>query len=130
MKKILKISCVILAVVLFSCKAKQSATEEQSTSKDTVVFSKTLTVEFYSKGGGINHEAFSTMKSLLAKPIDGVSCEFENNFKKYGREGERQYCMTFNDEKCYTAMLNLVKQKIGSEKDVRIKENGLCRENK
>ena len=124
-------SFVILAVLLSCCKGKEvtKRTSETSVANKKEVFVKTLTVEFYSKGGGVNHNAFSIMKTLLDKPIEGVSCEFENNLVKYGREGERQYCMTFNDDKCYTAILNLVKQKIGAEKNVRIEENGSCHKN-
>ena len=114
---------------MIGCKGKESTaiTAHTETSLVNVAVKKTLTVDFYSKGAGINRPAAAIMVEFLKKPIDGVNCEFESNLANYGREGERQYCMTFNDEKCYAAMYKLVTEKLGGQNNVRIEEDGKCK---
>ena len=126
MKKIIYLSILLIGLTQISCKTKQPISVSNTNKIERSVFNKTLTVEFYSKGSGINHNAFTTMESLLNKTTDGVSCEFENRLVRYGREGERQYCMTFNDEKCYSAMSEIIKQKMDNQQNVRVTENGIC----
>jgi len=126
MKKIIYLSIFLIGLTQTSCKTKQPTNTSSTGKTERSVFNKTLTVEFYSKGSGINHSAFGIMESLLNKTTDGVSCEFENRLVRYGREGERQYCMTFNDEKCYSAMIAVIKQKMDNQENVRVTENGTC----
>lgn len=123
----LRISLIITLVVFSSCKGKQSASNSEPALEKA--FSKTITIEFFSKGSGINRSAFADTEKLLENPIDGIYCEFEKNLSKYGREGERQYCLTFNDKKCHSALLQLVNQRLGREENVRIAENGTCKKN-
>jgi hypothetical protein len=130
MRKTIKISLLLMSLALLGCKAKQpTSTHVTDKAESSTSLTKTLTIEFYSKGGGINHTAFSSLKALLGKQIEGVSCEFENKLVNYGREGERQYCMTFHDAKCYSAVLNLVNHKMEGKENVRIVENGTCHKN-
>jgi hypothetical protein len=126
MKKTTSLMFLFLVVVLVACKTKQVSNSTAIDNETSVAFNKTLIVEFYSKGAGINHPAFSKMKSLVDKPKEEQLCQFENTLIKYGREGERQYCMSFDDKKCYLLMLQAIKENIRIESNVRIIENGTC----
>lgn len=94
-----------------------SSKEKKSSAQ---IFSTTITVDFYSKGSGINRTAFSKVEEMLKKPIQGVTCEFEKKLKKYGREGERKYFLLFSDQKCLLSVKEQLELKLNNQENVRI----------
>jgi hypothetical protein len=94
-----------------------SSKEKKSSAQ---IFPTTITVDFYSKGSGINRTAFSKVEEMLKKPIHGVTCEFEKKLKKYGREGERKYFLLFSDQKCLLSVKEQLELKLNNQENVRI----------
>lgn len=122
--KITVFFAVFLSVfVLFSCKSKQQSTAVNVAKKTN---EKTLVIEFYSKGGGIDHSSRKMLDSLLVSKTD-IDCEFNKVINAYGREGEREYCLKFQDNRCYNKTYAVIVTKLGDKKLVRIHPNGTCR---
>lgn len=121
----IKIKYVLILIAftgfIVSCKSKSVVVDsevQQNTEINTVI------VDFYSKGSGINHKAYAKIDSLLNKQKS--NCEFDYNLVKYGREGERQICISSIEENCKKSLLGIINSFQNTEL-IRITENGKCR---
>lgn len=117
------ISVIILAfsIVIVSCKSK-SVTNNSATQEKTETNS--VLIDFYSKGSGINRKAYAKIDSMITEQKS--SCNFDYNLVKYGREGERQICITNIPDNCKKSLIGIVNSFKNNEL-VRITENGQCR---
>lgn len=118
---------ILLALVLFSsliivgCKGKEKSSDKPVSKTNT----KTLVLEFFSKGRGIDQESRILLDSMIAQKTE-LDCEFSQSLKKHGREGERKYCFTFPDNRCYNKSFGILDAKFGSKELIRIIPNGSC----
>lgn len=121
MKKLSFILLVAVATVGIACKSKSKQSDTSNASGE-----KTLTIDFISKGGGIDHASFKELEVLLSD-TGSIDCKYDKSLNKWGREGERQYCLTFPDTRCYNKTYAKVITLLDGKPLVRIKPDGVCR---
>lgn len=124
----------VASVSLGACKSKkaQNATASAEAPKTTEVVNlaeKTkevfpLVVSFYSPGDGINGEAHQQFLQLLS----AQEIEVEPGMTPWGREGERDYCMTLEEmgPRSRITFINEVKQLLGDADKVRLMFDSPC----
>lgn len=133
----------LLIILLFACSSSNSdnnnsyiddkigivsQTLEESESKSTTN-NRTFIVSFFSKGSGIDNKT----KTAFLELIDGINNHNSKKIifteKKWGREGEVDYCMNFDefDISNATELKDKIKELINIKKLVKIYEDRECR---
>ncbi|MEY4110004.1 MAG: hypothetical protein RLZZ46_358 [Bacteroidota bacterium] len=96
-----RLSAIVLlaAVLILACSsfqqgkiAKSSVKESENPGKTT----ESIRVSFFSRGEGINAPAREIFEKQLDKELKDEANLFEFKKSFWGREGETDYCITFN----------------------------------
>jgi hypothetical protein len=111
---------LLLLCIVFSCKSKVKlgSTEPK--------VEKTLVIEFFSRGSGIDHESRKALDSLLSSNSE-IDCQYRSSINKQGREGEREYCLIFTDSTCYNKAFSVITNKLAKKDLVRLHTDRLCK---
>jgi len=123
MKKLTFLLVLAVAITSIACKSKSKQSHSSASKLDG---EKTLTIDFISKGGGIDHASFKVLEVLLSD-IGSIDCKYKKSLKKWGREGERQYCLTFPDTRCFNKTYAKVIALLDGKPLVKVKPDGVCR---
>lgn len=108
-------------------KIKASKTEQIST-KDNKP-SNTLVVSFTSQASGIDRNA----SKQLEQEIEDFNSKNKNSklafeLRPWGREGERDYCITAYNQAFLDKFTSIIKEKFNGNNRIFVKENGVCKE--
>lgn len=123
MKKPITIGVLALSFFAFSCKSKkETIAVSEASNKDVVLTS--CTIDFYSKGSGINRSAYAKIDSIIE--AEKKRCNFKTTLAKYGREGERQLCITNIPSDCSTTIEALINS-FKKNDLIRVTANSECR---
>lgn len=106
-------------------RAKKAATTRTVKKVDST---STLVVSFISFGGGIDFRAVPDFEQTLKGFNQQQDCNMLYVIKNWGREGERDYCVTAKSSQCLSDFHAEVKKKFGTNEKIIIKENATCRE--
>jgi hypothetical protein len=134
MKKLIILTalfCVVFQSDSFGCRKKKRKKAKESTTQTTNSESKSssiLIVSFISTGSGIDFRTVPEFEKDLKSFNISNSCSVIYEIKNWGREGERDYCITSKDAKCLAAYTEHIKSAFKSNERILIKENGICRE--
>ena len=114
---------VIASVFCFTmCKTKEKTTQAVTVNSSV----KTIVVSFISKGSGIDHESRIELDSLVARKAE-IDCDFDHSVLKKGREGERKYCLTFTETRCYNKAYGVLTAKFDNKELVKVDPKGVCK---
>ena len=123
MKAQLFLGLFLVIFIFLACKSQQKTSSGVLPEKTS---EKTLVVAFFSRGGGIDHSGRKLLDSLLVSKTE-IDCDFTQVINKHGREGEREYCLKFQDNRCYNKAYAAIVTKLGDKDLIRIEPNGKCR---
>jgi hypothetical protein len=87
-----------------------------------------LVVSFISHAAGIDAKAFSEFESIIKKFKKQNGCTFNYVLKSWGREGERDYCVTSSYPECMNSFLVELNKRLKGNSRVLIQEKTFCRE--
>ncbi len=87
-----------------------------------------LVVSFISTGSGIDFRAVPEFEGNLKKFNIDNHCNVIYEIKNWGREGERDYCITARDASCLKKYIAEIKTAFKENDKIIIKENSKCRE--
>lgn len=86
-----------------------------------------LVVSFISMGTGIDGQAHAKFKSAIENFNKKNKCKLIYDVKTWGREGERDYCFSNNDEKLMTAFNSEISTLFKDNRRVFVEKNKPCR---
>ena len=121
----MKQSVILLVFASAFCFTMCKSKEKPLASTTTTQSQKTIIVSFISKGSGIDHKSRIELDSLISNKAE-VNCDFESTVRKKGREGERKYCLTFSDNRCYNKAYGVLAAKFDDKELVAVDPKGIC----
>ncbi len=107
-------------------RAKKAAVAVQKATTDSVV-SNVLLVSFISFGPGIDFRSVPVFENALKQFNIENACNINYEMKPWGREGERDYCISGKDAKCLEKFASQIKQSFKGNDRILIKEHTPCR---
>jgi hypothetical protein len=134
MKKLLILTflfCIIFQADGF-CRKKKRKKAKTNTAvvqkKDSASFkSDVLLVSFISFGPGIDFRSIPVFENSLKQFNIDNQCNVKYEMKPWGREGERDYCITAADAKCLLNFARFITNNFKGNDRILIKEHAQCR---
>jgi hypothetical protein len=87
-----------------------------------------VVISFISKGEGIDHKGLDAFELFVKKYKPLKNCKIDFSEKSWGREGERDYCITATSESCIDDFLKLADKFLKASDRVNIQKNVVCRD--
>lgn len=84
-------------------------------------------VSFISKGEGIDNESLAIFEKLVVKYQNNRSCTYSFELKTWGREGERDYCVSALSNDCLADFTYEIQQQFSKKDRVLIEKNKTCK---
>ncbi len=108
-------------------KVKRSSTELKHPISDSLT-SDVLLVSFISFGPGIDFRSIPVFENSLKQFNINQKCAVQYEIKTWGREGERDYCISSKDAKCLEAFTSQTRSSFKGNERILIKEHAQCRQ--
>ena len=89
--------------------------------------SSTVVVSFISMASGIDTKMLPVFEKIFGDYNQSKNCRLDSTIKKWGREGERDYCITSSNATCLKKFTSELKSKFKDNKRILIIENATCR---
>jgi predicted RND superfamily exporter protein len=134
MKKLLLLASLIC--ILFSndalCQKRKKKRKKSKSSIRQRTKAKTskpslLVVSFISIGSGIDYKQIPVFENDIKEFNKKDTCKLTYSTKNWGREGERDYCLSFKDSICMKNYLSTAADKFKDNERILFKENAECR---
>ena len=120
--------CLLAQTDAFSCKRKKKRKKQKTTTTAKASNSNNiLVVSFISFAGGIDFKAVPVFEQHLKEFNLSKNCQVKSEMKTWGREGERDYCITSTDKNCLLKFTEETKLNFKGNERILIKENATCR---
>ncbi len=86
-----------------------------------------FTVAFISFGTGTDGAAYAALDKVIVDFRRESKCIINKEVMRWGREGERDVCLSSADESCLNELKKRVVKEIGTNKRVQLKAGATCK---
>ena len=121
--------CMLIQTDAYSYhRKKRKKKSKRTVVKTSAPKTNVLVVSFISFGGGIDFRSVPLFEKDLKQYNTDNRCNLVYEAKNWGREGERDYCITGGTSSCLDNFIIHVKKMYNGNDRILIKENATCRQ--